>query len=101
MSSTIAWSSVPASAALRAAASTYGQFSMNMPCSDWNVARACSSAALDRSTGAALDRAKLPTISAAFSPAGLASDGLALRPASTSWSTSPPPESTSALIQTM
>ena len=42
---------------------------MNMPSSPWNTARACSSCATVKSRAAAEDRARLPTISAALSPA--------------------------------
>ena len=74
---------------------------MNDPSSPWNVDRASSSPAVDMSAGAADDRASVPTISAALSPAGDATVGVASAPSSAFSMICPPPEAIRALIHTM
>ena len=74
---------------------------MNDPLAPWNSDLASSSPAVDMSAGAADERARVPTMSAALSPAGDATVGVASAPSSGFSTISPPPETMRALIQTM
>src|ERR687897_3013342 len=101
MSSTTDWSSAPWATASLAALYTYGQLTMNDPESLWNVDLDSSSPAVDMSAGAADERPSVPTISAALSPAGDATVGVASAPSSAFSMICPPSELMRALIHTM